>query len=190
MTLEGAYRQRHPEQTAFYQCLEDYWQEFKESHPYFYEMDALDWIALVTSHIPNPHEQRVRYYGWYSNASRGKRRKNQAPVRLGPAHSDSQSEEDSEADHFARERRRNWARLLKKIYQVDPLVCPRCGNKMRILAFLEGAEVIHKILQSFNLWERPERSPPPKLLPHKLEAFLATPAPEHAQPIRASTDSV
>jgi hypothetical protein len=28
-------------------------------------MDALDWIALVTAHIPNPHEQMVRYYGWY-----------------------------------------------------------------------------------------------------------------------------
>ena len=26
-------------------------------------MDALDWIALVISHIPNPHQQIVRYYG-------------------------------------------------------------------------------------------------------------------------------
>lgn len=39
MTLDGTYRQRHPEQTAFYQCLEDYWPEFKESYPYFYEKD-------------------------------------------------------------------------------------------------------------------------------------------------------
>ena len=37
-------------------------------------MDALDWIAQVVSHIPDPGEQMVRYYGWYSNASRGKRR--------------------------------------------------------------------------------------------------------------------
>ena len=42
-------------------------------------MDALDWIAQVISHIPDPHipdpgTQMVRYYGWYSNASRGKRR--------------------------------------------------------------------------------------------------------------------
>ena len=42
-------------------------------------MDALDWIAQVISLIPNPHipdpgAQMVRYYGWYSNASRGKRR--------------------------------------------------------------------------------------------------------------------
>ncbi len=38
-------------------------------------IDALDWIAQVGSHIPDPGEQMVRYYGWYSNASRGKRRK-------------------------------------------------------------------------------------------------------------------
>ena len=30
--------------------------------------------AQVISHIPDPGAQTVRYYGWYSNASRGKRR--------------------------------------------------------------------------------------------------------------------
>ena len=48
-------------------------------------MDALDWIALVTSHIPDPHQQMVRYYGRYSNASRGWRRKQtvSAPLKTG-----------------------------------------------------------------------------------------------------------
>lgn len=36
---------------------------------------ALDWLAMIISHIPRHGEQMVRYYGWYSNASRGKRRK-------------------------------------------------------------------------------------------------------------------
>ncbi len=39
MGLAVPYRQRHPERTAFYQCLEDYWEEFKESYRYFYERD-------------------------------------------------------------------------------------------------------------------------------------------------------
>ena len=70
-------------------------------------MDALDWIALVTSHIPNPHQQMVRYYGRYSNASRGKRRKREVPLRLASAHRDAPREENSEADYFSPERRRN-----------------------------------------------------------------------------------
>jgi hypothetical protein len=27
---------------------------------------------------------------------------------------------------------KSWARLLKKIYEVDPLICPKCGGDMRI----------------------------------------------------------
>ena len=43
--------------------------------------------------------------------------------------------------------RKNWARLIQKIYEVDPLACPRCKGEMRIMAFIEGEEVIKKILQ-------------------------------------------
>lgn len=35
---------------------------------------ALDWLAALTAHIPNRGEQMVRYYGWYSNKSRGIRK--------------------------------------------------------------------------------------------------------------------
>jgi len=38
---------------------------------------ATDWLAALTAHIPNAEEHLVRYYGWYSNVSRGKRRKAQ-----------------------------------------------------------------------------------------------------------------
>ncbi|GAG34788.1 unnamed protein product, partial [marine sediment metagenome] len=37
--------------------------------------DALDWLALLTTHIPNRAEQMVRYYGYYSNKSCGMRKK-------------------------------------------------------------------------------------------------------------------
>lgn len=37
--------------------------------------NALDWLALLTTHIPNNNEQMVRYYGYYSNKSRGLRKK-------------------------------------------------------------------------------------------------------------------
>ncbi len=34
--------------------------------------DALEWLAAMCSHVPNKGEQMVRYYGYYSNVSRGK----------------------------------------------------------------------------------------------------------------------
>src|SRR3989339_124787 len=36
---------------------------------------VLDWLARLTTHIPGRYEQTVRYYGFYSNKSRGMRKK-------------------------------------------------------------------------------------------------------------------
>ncbi len=33
--------------------------------------DALDLLALLTTHIPNKNKRMVRYYGYCSNKSRG-----------------------------------------------------------------------------------------------------------------------
>ncbi len=40
-------------------------------------LHALEWLAAMCSHVPNKGEQMVRYYGYYSNVSRGKRKKAQ-----------------------------------------------------------------------------------------------------------------
>ena len=37
--------------------------------------DALKWLAAMCSYVPNKGEQIVRYYGYYSNVSRGKHQK-------------------------------------------------------------------------------------------------------------------
>jgi hypothetical protein len=41
----------------------------------FEVFSACDRLAALAAHIPNAGEHLVRYYGWYSNANRGKRRK-------------------------------------------------------------------------------------------------------------------
>jgi hypothetical protein len=42
----------------------------------------------------------------------------------------------------------------------DPLLCPQCGGALRIMAFIERAEVIENILTDFGLWPAPAHSPP------------------------------
>ncbi len=39
-----------------------------------------------------------------------------------------------------------WARLLAKVYEVDPFVCPRCGSEMKVIAVIQDTEEIKKIL--------------------------------------------
>ena len=42
----------------------------------------------------------------------------------------------------SKEFRRNWARLIQKIYEVDPLTCPKCQGSMRIISFIEELDII------------------------------------------------
>ena len=44
----------------------------------FQIMSGADWLAQLCAHIPDRFEHLVRYAGWYSNRSRGKRRRNDA----------------------------------------------------------------------------------------------------------------
>jgi hypothetical protein len=122
---------------------------------------ALDWLAAVVTHIPNKGQQLVRFYGFYSNVRQGQKKRARAPAQ-GLQGRQPSPEED---DEFRKQRRANWARLIKKIYEVDPLVCSRCGGIMRIISFIEDPAVIKKILQHLKLWEVPKRSPPARTPP-------------------------
>jgi hypothetical protein len=82
--------------------------------------DALEWLAAKCSHVPNKGEQMVRYYGYYSNVSRGKRKKQKQDILIPCI---------LESEGSTKEYKKNWARLIQKIYEVDPLTCPKCQKK-------------------------------------------------------------
>jgi hypothetical protein len=46
--------------------------------------------------------------------------------------------------------RANLARLIQKIYQVDPLLCPKCLGAMRVIAFIEEQALIKKIYHTLD----------------------------------------
>lgn len=119
--------------------------------------DALDWLAQLVTHIPNRGEQMVRYYGYYSNKSRGLRKKtgtdNDVPALIESAVS-------------PKEFRKNWARLIQKIYNVDPLLCPKCRGVMKIISFIEDKDVIEKILRHLGLWKTRNHDPPSGKVSH------------------------
>ena len=58
--------------------------------------------------------------------------------------------------------RNAWRHLIKHIYEVDPLTCPRCGDEMRIVSIIEQRAVIERILTHLRMWPPPKRSPKPR----------------------------
>ena len=107
--------------------------------------------------LPDRDEHLVRYYGWYSNRSRGER--NGSEPESTPIPSDDTIEPDTE---FSQAARGAWARLIKKVYEVDPLICQHCGGEMRFLAVIEETPVIERILRHVGVWNP---TPPLRALP-------------------------
>ncbi|MEA2059706.1 MAG: hypothetical protein U9P10_04130 [Thermodesulfobacteriota bacterium] len=44
----------------------------------------------------------------------------------------------------------NWTRLIQKIYEVDPLICPKCQGQIKIISIIDDFEIIEMILKTFE----------------------------------------
>jgi hypothetical protein len=115
-------------------------------------MDYLEFIARVTSHIPDRGQVTVRYYGLYANAHRGKIKARQEafPLRM--------AEEELRPVPA-----KGWAEMIRNVYEVNPLVCPQCGGKMKVIAFLTDSAVVDRIMDHLKLTFVADRPPPPQI---------------------------
>ncbi len=53
--------------------------------------------------------------------------------------------------------------MIRKIYEVDPFVCPQCGGQMNIIAFLTDYAVVDRIINHLNLPFLADKPPPPQI---------------------------
>ena len=53
--------------------------------------------------------------------------------------------DSEEVDSTAR--KSAWARLLARVYQVDPLICPQCDSEMKVTAVIQDIVEIKRILR-------------------------------------------
>jgi len=118
----------------------------------FQILAPLDFLAEFTQHIPPKGAHLIRYYGWYSNKTRGMRRKAAAEAAAAEQPAGPSSGEATDVPSSSR-RRQTWAMLIKRVYEIDPLICPRCGGAMMVIAFIKPPQrdVIEKILQHCGL---------------------------------------
>lgn len=124
---------------------------FAGSHP----------LAEFTQHIPPKSVHLIRYYGHYSNKARGMRKnavtEKEQPVNL--SHRDGTSMlEPTRCSQ-------TWAMLIKRVYEADPMACPKCGSEMTVVSFIQPPqkEVIDRILEHCGLRRSPEPRAPPNM---------------------------
>jgi len=71
---------------------------------------------------------------------------------------------------------KGWAEMIRKVYEVDPLVCPQCGGQMKVIAFLTDFSVVDRIIGHLKLSFVAERPPPPHIAYHELLMAPEAPA--------------
>jgi hypothetical protein len=132
--------------------------------------EPLDFLASVTQHIPDKGEHQIRYYGWYSNKSRGMRKEKTDKTKEG--------DKPQPLNGFQLKCRITWAALIKAVYEVDPLECPQCGAAMKITGFVERDQslLLERYLKAAGLWKEPTSRAPPAESPVLIAAACTDPS--------------
>jgi len=83
-----------------------------------------------------------------------------------------------------------WRELIKKVWEADPLLCPKCHKEMRIVSLIDERAVIERILRHLGLWEQgvrvtPARAPP-EIVDRVIEPCFDDPFPDYdTEPVMA-----
>lgn len=55
---------------------------------------------------------------------------------------------------------KGWAAMIRKVYEVDPMGCPKCGGTMKVIAFITEYAVVDRIIDHPKLTFVAEKPPP------------------------------
>ncbi len=122
--------------------------------------DPVLFLGLVAQHIPVSRVRLIRYFGLYSSKSRGKWNDWSHIIKHAPGGWKEQNgmmENQEEADEYEenvkidsishKKSKASWARLIRKIYEIDIMTCPKCASKMHIIAIITNEYEIKKIMR-------------------------------------------
>ena len=54
--------------------------------------------------------------------------------------------------------------MIRKVYEVDPMLCPKCGGQMKVIAFIMDYAVVDRIIDYLKLTFAAEKPPPSRAL--------------------------
>ncbi len=112
-------------------------------------LSPLEFMQRLAALVPRPRLHLIRLHGVLAPNA-----KLRSEIIPGPL--ENTSEHAANHAHGATARM-SWARLLKRVFDIDIEHCPRCGGRLKIIAAIEEPPVIARILTHLGL---PARAPP------------------------------
>jgi Putative transposase len=134
-------------------------------------LDPLELLEKLAVLVPAPRTHLLRYHGVLAPAAAWRSLIVPRPVADGGGQASAgmmgepAGELSSSAAGPARPARPDWAALLKRVFALDVLHCPRCGGRRRIVAVHTRPETLRPLLARLGLdgpaaSPRASRSPP------------------------------
>jgi hypothetical protein len=68
-----------------------------------------------------------------------------------------------------------WRECIKKIWEVDPLLCTHCGGLMKIVSFIYKRKVVRKILVHLGLFKGQVEKRGPPTAPERYPETIVEP---------------
>jgi hypothetical protein len=128
------------------------------------KLTPLEFMERLAALVPRPRVHLTRYSGVLAPHYKFRRQIVPQPKttpRLTTATDDPNDQQSKQST----KQRMHWARLLKRVFNIDVETCPRCQGRVRIIAAIEDPPVIKKILGHLGFptsapWIHPARGPP------------------------------
>jgi hypothetical protein len=125
-------------------------------------LDPLVFIERLVALIPHPREHQLTYHGVLAPAS--SLRDDVVPLpRSRRAPSGDQAHAPTSAPPVRN--RFSWAELLRRVFAVDVLACPRCKGRRHFVSVITDPAVIRRILAHLKLPTEPLPLAPPRAPP-------------------------
>jgi hypothetical protein len=121
--------------------------------PSYHEWPAAEFVGRVAALVPHPRKHMVRYYG-----ALGPRSPLRAAVTAATQGRATSAELEAgygvtlaakvtrEARRAAGAAGRAWAACLRKIFEVDPVKCVKCGGEMKLVSVILDDRELDRIL--------------------------------------------
>ena len=121
-------------------------------------LSPTDFLRRLAMLIPPPYQNLIRYFGAFASRSKLRPRLPPPPTTLIPTTRPATADESNQATADQalstppqRTYRLPWARLMKRVMNIDLLICPRCKSMMAIIAFISDLEIVQKILTHLKI---------------------------------------
>jgi hypothetical protein len=129
--------------------------------------EPLEFIGRLTALIPLPRKNLLNYHGVLAPRAAWRSR----AVADGRVPCDDQAAQTRHATTQSSTPARSpvqrsaWATLMQRAFAIDVLACPRCGDRLKLIACITQPRVIRRILQHLGLpadtpEPHPARAPP------------------------------